>query len=277
MEMLQLRYFFESAKSESFAKTAEKYMVPTSSVSASVKRLENELGIKLFDRTCNKIVLNPNGKKFQQSICAILNELDQAVTDLTAAPTDNREIKILVRATRRRITENIIDYNAKHPNIAFRTVFDFSETDFEKYDIIIDEKTDKYTEYENFELLTLRIRLKASAMSPLCSRRLTLKQLCSQPFISWGEHSNMHKILMRACNNAGFTPNIIVHSNDLECNDKLIESGIGIGLGSEAHGNTSFLNITDFDERYTVYCYYKNQDNYGNVAHFLNFLKSRTI
>ena len=42
MEMLQLRYFYESAQNESFAKTAEKYMVPTTSVSASVKRLEKE-------------------------------------------------------------------------------------------------------------------------------------------------------------------------------------------------------------------------------------------
>ena len=41
MELLQLRYFFESAKNENFAKTAEKYMVPASSVSASVKRLED--------------------------------------------------------------------------------------------------------------------------------------------------------------------------------------------------------------------------------------------
>ena len=31
MELLQLRYFYESAKNENFAKTAEKYMVPASS------------------------------------------------------------------------------------------------------------------------------------------------------------------------------------------------------------------------------------------------------
>lgn len=55
MEMLQLKYFLESAKSESFAKTAEKYMVPASSVSASVKCLEQELGCSLFDRSCNRI------------------------------------------------------------------------------------------------------------------------------------------------------------------------------------------------------------------------------
>ena len=79
MEMLQLRYFYESAKNESFAKTAEKYLVPTSSVSASIKRLEAELGIRLFDRSANRITLNANGKKLQQSLCTVFNELDQAV------------------------------------------------------------------------------------------------------------------------------------------------------------------------------------------------------
>ena len=181
---------------------------------------------------------------------------------------------MLVRATRKRVTDSIIRFNSKHPDITFKTVFDFAEKDFEKYDIIIDEKTDAYEEYENFELCTLRIRFKASSKSPLCHKKLTLKQLCSQSFISWGEQSNMHKLLMRACNNAGFTPNIAVHSNDIECNDKLIASGMGIGLASQTTNETSFLDITDFDERYTVYCYYKSQSYYGNVKHFLNFLKN---
>ena len=49
MEFLQLRYFYESAKNKSFAVTAKNHMVPTSSVSASVKRLEKEFGTNLFD------------------------------------------------------------------------------------------------------------------------------------------------------------------------------------------------------------------------------------
>ena len=54
MELLQLKYFYESAKNENFSKTAEMFMVPTSSVSASIKRLEKEfapaveLGMKSF-------------------------------------------------------------------------------------------------------------------------------------------------------------------------------------------------------------------------------------
>ena len=64
MELLQMKYFYDTANSGSFTKTAEKYMVPTSSVSAAVKRLEKELGCELFDRSANKITLNDEGKSF---------------------------------------------------------------------------------------------------------------------------------------------------------------------------------------------------------------------
>lgn len=282
MEILQLRYFYESAKNENFAKTAEKYMVPTTSVSASVKRLEQELGCKLFDRSSNRIVLNQNGKKFQQSLCMIFDELEHAVERLSGINTDEREIKMLVRAVRSNITDYIIEYNAMHPHITFKTVFDFNETDYSKYDIIIDEKTDLYHEYENFELFTMKLRIKASAKSPLCKRKLTLKQLCNQSFISWSEKSNMHRILINVCKNAGFTPNIIVQTNDIECYEKLIESGMGIGLSREntynsSYKNTEYLDITDFDERYTIYSYYKSQACYGNIEHFLKFLRTKSI
>jgi len=120
MEILQLRYFYESAKNENFAKTAEKFMVPTTSVSASVKRLENELGCKLFDRTSNRIILNNNGKRFQQSLCMIFDELDHAVENLSDNNHDDREIKMLVRAVRSNITDYIIEYNSMYPNIVFK-------------------------------------------------------------------------------------------------------------------------------------------------------------
>ena len=91
MEILQLRYFFESAQHESFAKTAEKYMVPSSSVSASVRQLEKELDCKLFDRTSNRIILNNNGKKLKQTLNIVFSNLDKVAHELT---TKERNIAI---------------------------------------------------------------------------------------------------------------------------------------------------------------------------------------
>ncbi len=281
MEILQLRYFFESAKNESFTKTAEKFMVPTSSVSASVRLLEKELGCKLFDRAYNRIILNNNGKRLQHALLSAFSELDQAVKDLSDASADKREIKMLVRAMRSDITDYIIEYSKQHPSITFKAIFDYENSSYENYDIIIDEKTDTYNGYEMFELFNMRIRLKVASNNSLLGRKVTLKQLYNKSFVSLDEKSNMHKILIQACKRAGFSPNIVAQINDIQCHEKMIASGIGIGLGREnAHMSDtekiSYLDVTDFDERYVVYAYYKKQSAYGNVKKFLDFLENKS-
>ncbi len=278
MELLQLKYFYESAKSESFAKTAEKYMVPTTSVSASVRRLERELGCDLFDRSPNRIVLNESGRRLRDALELAFYEIDGAIADITASD-DERKIKILVRAIRSNVTDYIIEYNARHPRIVFQTVFDLWETDYEKYDIIIDEKCDRYPSFAGFELLNMRIRMKVAANKNLPRRGLSLADLAGQPFISWGESSNMHKVLTRACERAGFLPNVVVQTNDKECYEKLLRAGVGIGLGREnPEGELpaiAYLDVADFDERYTVLCYYNEKNNFGNVKGFIDFLKTK--
>ncbi len=282
MELLQLKYFFESAKNESFAKTAEKYMVPTASVSASVKRLERELGCELFHRTANRVFLNDRGKSFRDSLAVAFREIDRAVDKLTAISTDNRTIKILVRCMRSTITDYVVEYKKRHPNIPFNMSFNFDHQDFDHYDIIIDEKNPHYGEFESFPLYTTKIQLRAAATNPLCGKKLTLKQLADQPFISIGKHNGMHEIFSQACQRAGFTPNVIVQCNDLQCNRKFVEANIGIGIDranpwGESLEGLGILDVTDFDGIQTVCCYYKKQLEYGNLAHFLEFLKTKSV
>ena len=278
MEFLQLQYFYESAKNENFAKTAEKFMVPATSVSAAVRRLEKELGCSLFDRSSNRIALNANGKRLARSLTVVFSELNQAVEELGAPVADNRQIRMLVRAMRKDITDYIVAYHEKYPHIAFKTVFDFSETDPESYDIIIDQKTDRYPTFESFPLQTLRLRMAVSADSPLRSKRLMLKQLSGEAFISMGEQSNTHRILEQACRAAGFTPNIAVSSNDIQCYEKLLRSGIGIGLirdSGQTLPNIAYLDVADFAADYGICVYYNSRAAYGNILHFLNFLKTQ--
>jgi len=280
METLQLQYFLESAKTENFAKTAEKHFVPTSSVSSSIRRLEEELGCKLFDRSSNRLSLNQNGKRFFKAVQIAFDEIGQAVQDLSQFSENDREIHILVRAMRGKITEYIIEHNRTMPHIRFKINFDIAERDFEKYDIIIDEKTDAYADYERMELCHMRLRLTVSSSSPLSRRKLTMRQLVHQPFISLGESSNIHKILIDTCNRAGFTPDICVLSNDMKYYEKLIESGIGIGI--ERHNpkslqtrNIAYLDVADFNEESIVYAYHKKTTPHSNISQFLQFLSGK--
>ena len=276
MELLQLRYFYDSAAALSFARTAEKYMVPTSSVSAAVKRLEKELGCPLFDRTANRIRLNENGRRLQKSLCLVFSELDGVTEALRAPKEDTREIRMLVRAARSQVTESIIGFREQHPEIAFRTVLDFNERDLSKYDVIIDASSEAYAGFDRFELLSMRLRVMASSDHPLLGREIPFSHLAALPFISWGEESNMHRLLVDTCKRAGFSPRFAVETGDKACYERLISSGVGIGLarGEEPPCGCAYLPISDFDERYTVYAYYKPDSCFGNVKHFLDFLRN---
>lgn len=279
MELLQLRYFYDSAISESFAKTAEKHMVPASSVSASIKRLENELGSKLFERTANRIILNENGKKLKESLNVIFSELDQTITDITC-PTDNTSINLLVRSLRASITNYIIEYRTKHTDINFKSVFSSSDEDFKNFDVIIDQQSDKYADYESFELKNFKICLRVSQNHPLCGKKLTLSQLKDQAFVTMGEHSHLHHIIVEACNRAGFTPNIIAQVNDTNCYAKLLRSEVAIGPGREnTTGNAgegfAYLDVTDLDVKQTICVYYKKESARGNVKNFIEFLRTK--
>ena len=279
MEILQLRYFYESAKNENFTATATKYMVPVSAVSSSVKRLEKELGCQLFDREANRIRLNDRGKLFQQSLCTVFHELDDTIEKLTDHKDDFREIKLMVRGMRRNITDLITEYKAIYPDTAFKIAFEQEGVDFRDYDVIIDEENPRYSEYERIELYSMQLSLKCCADNPLCNRTLSLNQLCNQPFVVMDTNGNMNRILVKACNRVGFHPEIAVVCNDIECYEKFIASNMGIGIGRKSQDpaeKVADLVVLDFKERYTLYAYYNEKEYYGKVKSFVEFIKNKS-
>jgi DNA-binding transcriptional LysR family regulator len=274
VDLLQLRYFYDSANYKSISKTAEKYRVPPSSVSASIRRLEKELGVQLFDRSANRILPNRKGAVMQESLGRIFAELDRMLEEVSGAADDTKEIRILVKAGRSWITERVIRYKSRHANTRFELVADFDETDLNRFDIIIDEESDRYTGYETELVFKRKILLYAAADRDLCGRRLRMKDLAKEPFAVMNRQGNQGKILHAACKRSGFTPNIVAEVNDSACFRKIIASGIAIGLGTEraVHDALTPLNVVDFSYEQPVCIYYRPESNYGNTARFISFL-----
>ena len=277
MELLQLRYFMESAQRGSFAATAEQYMVPATSVSAAVRRLEQELGCRLFDRSSNRITLNENGVRLLQTLEEVFAKLDGTVSALSQKE-DTRQIRMLVRSLRRDITDHIVAFRSLHPQIRFRTAFDFSPSRQQEYDIIIDREGADHPGYGSFVLHRMELGLKVATGHPLLGKPLTMAQLRGEEFISLGEESNMTRILHSVCRRAGFTPRIAVSSNDIQCCEALVAAGMGIGLErrrAAGDGAAAYLDVSDFHEEYVVCVYYKSTAAYGNVGEFLQYLREK--
>ena len=79
MELRHLRYFIAVAEKLSFSDAAERLYIAQSAVSRQIKYLEDELGVKLFDRKSHPIQLTPAGQAFLEESRATLAQLEQAV------------------------------------------------------------------------------------------------------------------------------------------------------------------------------------------------------
>lgn len=279
MEILQLKYFFDSAKNESFSKTAEKYQVPVSSVSASVKRLETELGIPLFTRTGNRITLNEKGKQFFFSVKRSLDELNNGINTVANENSQPETLSILVNATRETIVRRIIKFTKFHPSISFKLDMKCSKNSPEDYDLIVDLDNNSLTDYEHIPLYRFAIRIETASTNLLCQKAITLKQLQDKPFVTTSSQHGIFKIFSEACKKQGFSPKIVLECDDYTCRDMFLLSGNAFGttLGNTTNSslpNVQYLDITDFNEHVTTNLYYKKESCKGAVKLFVDFIKS---
>ena len=276
MEFLQLRYFQECARTESIAKTAKRYMVPASSVSASLKRLEQELGCPLFDRTANRIALNGNGRRLHSSLTRVFEELDGAL-DALRTREENEEVKILVRSLRAKVTDAIVHYKQSHAHTTFRLTAEFRTTDVSDFDIVIDSALPTDEDFEAFSWLRQRVEIYAAKDSPLLARDLSLSQLAGEEFVTMAPNGHQARLLLNACEQAGFSPKLLAQINDSDCFFKLIESGVAIGPAGETSArdglNVKPLRVSDFCEWQTVYVWCK-RDAARGARRFAEFLRT---
>ena len=278
MELLQLRYFYESAKNENFAKTAEKYMVPASSVSASIKRLEEELGCKLFERKSNSITLNESGKALQNSLAAMFDELDQTVEKIKEKKPGKTVIRILVLAMREYISKIIFEYQKLYPDVHFVAMYDTGCSG--DFDIIIDKEYNAYSEYRRHELGSYKICFMAVPEHPLVGKELLMRDLRNERFITLESDLGINSTLFDCCKNAGFYPEIVLQTNDRQCFRQSSKEGIGIGLWLKSKlapppKNLVELSVKDLQLRNVIYLYYKNDIVNETLKDFINFIISK--
>ncbi|MCA1293283.1 LysR family transcriptional regulator [Paenibacillus sp. alder61] len=78
MELRQLITFRTVASTLNFSRAAEALNYVPSNVTMQIKALEDELGVRLFDRLGKQLVLTHAGKRFLTQIQSVLDKLDEA-------------------------------------------------------------------------------------------------------------------------------------------------------------------------------------------------------
>ena len=82
MELLQLKYFKTVAETGKISEAAKSLFISAPALSTAISRLEKELGMPLFRRTNNRILLNRQGRIFLRYVNQIFGDLQSAQTEL---------------------------------------------------------------------------------------------------------------------------------------------------------------------------------------------------
>lgn len=90
MDITALEYFKIIAESGSLTKAAQQLHITQPAMSAMLKKLEEELGVELFDRSPNRIHLNKAGEVALVHVHAILRNVEQLKADVLSAAGRSR-------------------------------------------------------------------------------------------------------------------------------------------------------------------------------------------
>ena len=77
MNLLHMKHAIEVAKSGSLSKASEVLLIAAPNISRSIKELETDLGITIFDRTQSGMKLTPEGEEFINIARGILGQIEE--------------------------------------------------------------------------------------------------------------------------------------------------------------------------------------------------------
>lgn len=87
MEVRQLNTLIRAAQFQSFSKAAESLGYSQSAVTVQIKALEEELGVRLFDRMGKRVILTAQGQCFLEYANSILDTIHNARRALSGMPS----------------------------------------------------------------------------------------------------------------------------------------------------------------------------------------------
>ena len=238
-----------AAETENFAKTAQLYNVPPASISQSIKRLENELGNTLFDRSANTVKLNERGKIYYQMVKASLSSLEEAKKAINTLNEVKGHLKLLVATNRSLVNEAVKTICSKYKGVTFyiENSDEKAVIDSDDYDLIITDNfpfiknNRRLSRYNSVKLISEKLLLAVHKDNPLSlDANPTIADLLFERIVTLSEQSGLYYLTRHACNRNGFSPNLIVQNDDPSYVVDYIEKNIGVSLVPEFDWRDSF-------------------------------------
>lgn len=231
MELLQLKYFLAVAESEHMTNTAKQLHIAQPALTQSIHRLEQELGVSLFERAGRGIRLSPAGAYVRDRVKPAMETLEDVVRDVQLFQQGEQGVvRVGVHAASGVAIDGIAAYSELNPHVSFEITQDERER---HRDVIVTTITPRGSStVENAVEKTPfseRIGIAVPASSAL-GNTASLADFASERFIALAGSRRFREVCDTFCARRAFTPHIAFESDNPLVVKKMIGLGLGVGF-----------------------------------------------
>src|ERR1700716_933948 len=242
MELHQLRYICAVAETGSFSRAAEQCHVSQPSLSQQIKKLEDELGARLFDRLGRSVRLTELGKTFLPRARAVLRDLEAAKGDIVECKDfigGSVTIGIIPTVGPSFLPPVLTSFSRKFPQVRRTVVEEITPVLLDRLragaiDVAILALPIRGHEFETAPLLTERLFAALPKNHRLAKRTaISLRDLRSEPFLLLRDGHCFRDTAVAACDRVRLRPQIIFESGQFTSLLSMVGAGMGVSIVPE--------------------------------------------
>lgn len=245
MDILSLREFKVVAEMENVTKAAAALHIAQPALSRTIKNIEDELNIKLFDRRGRNIYLNNNGAILLKYTNDILNSIDQMKLELSEATFKSfAALPINFYAASALIPYIAKEFHNAYPNVNLQIYRQPSDQfkNGNKGRLSIYASTEEQNEDNTSLLLQERIFAVIPKSYPISKRKsIALTDIAEEKIVTCTKSVALRETLDYYYKTVGIRPNIVFECDDPSAVRNLMNSQLGISFFPEfSWGNFNF-------------------------------------
>lgn len=243
MDLEIIREFTLLADTCNFQLVADRLSLSQSALSKHIHKLEEELGMDLFDRSKRSVSLNENGIAFldyARRICKLWDECNYAMSKRREEEEMTLRIGLMTTYDHHRLVEKLTKYCAANPNVQV-SMFEQENAQIKarltsgECDFTFSGEADFFDEDEFVKIPYMydRLILLARKDHPLAAKsEISLMELEGEKVI---EHSNVfeHRLIQEIQDKYGIKLNVIAGVSYSSSILRMVHQGIGVALISE--------------------------------------------
>ena len=233
MEIESLKCFVVLSDKKKFTEAAFECNMTQSTLSKKIKKMENELGVQLFNRTMHETVLTEEGKKFYKYAKSTLMMYDRVLVELQPNTIRLGCMSVL---SPYHIPKMLRDFSLSHQHLEFHikeSSARYAIDHIDDFDFILirTDLLDKPSDYVICPLIDDELCVVVSTLNPLSKQsEIYLSDIKDEAFIFPEKGSGGYEIFYDACKQAGFEPNIAVEMPHTSTMFSFVEENVGISL-----------------------------------------------